>query len=54
MRENANDNALPARQAGLVPIVGSVGDDGRVTLFRPIPRPASPPARPALRLVEED
>lgn len=49
----------PSR-SGLVPIVGEVRDDGRVTLFRPLPRPsetpadAAPAARPALRLVRPD
>lgn len=35
----ANDNAPPAR---LVPVLGTVGEDGKVTLTRPLPKKAKP------------
>lgn len=52
---NMNDNAPPRRPSGFVPIIGAVRDDGRVTLFRPLPRPAPPETAPrALRLVPQE
>lgn len=56
MKDASNDNAGDAGRQGaaMVPIVGWVGGEGRVTITDPDWRPAAEKRPPRLRLVDGD